>query len=86
MKKVDISKNEWHPKEDLDEVIAAIKKFAKTDYHNPDRWSWIRNTECKYVGLRFDMRDGAFVIYDRKDERILLSDVEYQYKEEDGDK
>lgn len=34
------------------------------------KWSWVENTECKYVELRIDMRDGGCIIKNRRDERI----------------
>lgn len=43
-------------------------------------WSWARNWDCKYINLRFDMRDGGFVLTNSKDERICLEQLKWQYQ------
>lgn len=69
-----INANFWD--ENLDEVIATIKEFSC----EKATWSWIKNMDCKYVKLTFDMRDGAFVIINKNGERISLAGLKYQYK------
>lgn len=70
-----IEANIWE--KNLDEVIDFIKWASKKGEHN---WSWTgsKNWECKYISLRFDMRDGAFVILDRSGKRITLEELKYQ--------
>jgi len=43
-------------------------------------WSWSRNWDCKYINLRFDMRDGGFVLTNNKGERICLEQLKWQYQ------
>jgi hypothetical protein len=63
---------EWET--NVDEVLAFIKK-ASADH---TFWSWVKNSKCKYVSLRFDMRDGAFVILDRDKNRITFDELKGQ--------
>jgi hypothetical protein len=46
------------------------------------RWSWAYNSDCKYVDLRIDMRDGGFVMTNRKGERINLEQLLWQWRSE----
>ena len=88
MKPVEIEENQWHPSEDLDEVVNFIKLASSDPQYNSEGnhipgktyWSWIKNSKCKYVSIRFDMRDGAFVICDKDGNRINFSDLKYQYE------
>jgi len=68
--KEDIRKNSWEEKSDIQEVIQFIQD-------NND-WTWLKNSQCKYISLRFDMRSGHFVILDRTGERITLEQLKYQ--------
>lgn len=43
------------------------------------RWSWHRNTRCKYVSIKFDTRVGAFRIQDRDGIDITIDELLYQY-------
>lgn len=43
-------------------------------------WQWIKNSRCKYIELRIDMRDGGFIIKDRDGKRISFDQLKYQYK------
>lgn len=60
----------------IDEVMKVIQKSRK---HNLS-WGWYRNTKCKYISLRVDMRDGHCVLMDREDNVITLEDLQYQYR------
>ena len=44
-------------------------------------WHWFKNTKCKYVELRVDMRDGGCIIKDREGKRIDPKDLAFQYGE-----
>lgn len=70
--KAKIERNEWET--NIDEVLAFIKEAAADHV----KWSWIKNSKCKYVSLRFDMRDGAFVILDRDKNRITFGELKSQ--------
>lgn len=91
MKKVNIDANQWHLRDDLDELIAFIKEaskekiFTKEGGYVPGEkyWSWAKNMKCKYVSINFDMRDGAFTLRDKDGNRIHLEDLKYQYGDED---
>ena len=67
-----IEDNIWET--NLDEVIAFVKE-ASQDH---TKWTWLSNSKCKYISLRFDMRDGAFVILDRDKNRITFEDLKKQ--------
>lgn len=42
------------------------------------RWSWVRNSPCKYLELRLDTRDQRCLIYNRDREAITLQDLRRQ--------
>ncbi len=71
----------------LQEVIDFIKEASGERTYTPggDRiggklyWSWVKNPCCKYVGIRIDLRNGAFVILDRDGQRISLEQLKYQH-------
>jgi hypothetical protein len=46
-----------------------------------DEWTWSLNSQCKYIDLRIDMRDGACLIK-AKGERISPERLAWQYSEE----
>lgn len=73
-----VEMNMWHDRSELDKVIETIKKLSDESDDNP--WSWAYNHECKYVDIRFDMRDGAFTLMNQNRERICLEQLEWQYK------
>jgi len=84
-----VSRNVWET--NFDEVIEFIKKASDTKPWMPDgntlkpgaiSWSWARNHQCKYVGLRIDMRDGGFVILNRDGQRISFEQLKWQYRSE----
>ena len=72
--------NSWD--ENLDEVVATVKELSKEDDFT---WSWARNWSCKYISIRIDMRDGAFVLVNGEGERISLDQLKYQYNGEDDE-
>lgn len=73
--KEEIMKNRWERKEDIDQIINFVKEFATKDNHD---WSWVKNWNCKYFSIRFDMRDGAFIIKDGNGNRITFEELKYQ--------
>lgn len=42
-------------------------------------WHWYKNSRCKYVELRVDMRTGHCIISDRYGKRIDPRDLAFQY-------
>lgn len=68
-----IKQNRWLI--NLDETIEVIKRLAK----DRSDWSWVKNTQCKYIQLRIDMRDGGFVLLNRNGNRISLKQLQWQY-------
>lgn len=64
--------NLWDHVEDFLKVYNKMKN---------KKWSWIRNSKCKYVELRIDMRDGGCLIMDRDGNRINPEDFAFQYGE-----
>ena len=73
---------------DLNEVIKTINELTEgSDKFDWDKnWMWIRNGRCKYISIRIDMRDGAFVLVDRDGERISLEHLKFQYDYKDESK
>jgi len=65
---------------DIEEVLKVVNKSRDRSDHS---WRWPANTECKYVNLTIDMRDGHCLIRDRHNKEIELKDLEYQYKGEE---
>ncbi len=43
------------------------------------RWMWWRNTKCKYISIRIDMRDGHCVLRDRDDNIISIEGLKEQH-------
>ncbi len=81
-----ISGNKWHDREDFDAFVTVIKRLSEEPRwengsyaEGSNRWSWARNTSCKYVCLRIDMRDGGFNLTDDQGERISLKMLAWQY-------
>ena len=56
----------------LDKVVQVVSKSLNNE------WSWVRNTSCKYITLRIDMRDGKVLLMNREGEEIELHELEYQ--------
>ena len=48
---------------------------------NDPRWSWYRNSPCKYVELRIDTRTMDCLISNRDGHRITLKDLSRQLDE-----
>lgn len=64
----------WYP---LNEVMDVIQSGGQDG-----TWKWYRNTACKYVELRIDMRDLKCLIRNAKGEFISLDQLKYQYTSE----
>lgn len=62
----------WEP---VERFLAVLTKARK---HNGE-WEWARNSRCKYVNLRVDMRDGHCVLADRDAVPITFDELEYQF-------
>ena len=48
----------------VDDALAVIE-LARAG-----KWNWCENTQCKYIELRIDMRDGGCIVKDREGKRI----------------
>lgn len=46
------------------------------------QWSWVKNTRCKYVDIKFDTRRGAYRILDRDGNPITFEELCWQYSGE----
>lgn len=74
-----VNANIWHDREEFDTFIAKIKSLSNEN--DPDRqWCWAYNSECKYLDIRIDMRDGGFILTNRTNKRINLAQLEWQYE------
>jgi len=56
----------------LDRVLEVVKAARE------GRWCWSRNSRCKYIELRIDMRDGHCQIRDRNGNLIDLVALQRQ--------
>ena len=83
-----VNKNKWHDASELPRYLEAIKKFSSPRTYDgkefSNTWSWSRNWNCKYIELRFDMRDGGFVLLNDLKERICIEQLEYQWNSDEG--
>jgi len=66
----EIEANIW---DDSEEVFSTIRNLL-----NVRTWWWSRNSKCKYVSVRIDMRDGNCILSDRNGKRISVEDLKYQ--------
>lgn len=60
----------------LDVVWETVKRSLSGE------WSWCRNTACKYIDIRIDMRDGNCIIKDNTGKRIGPAELRRQFGEE----
>ena len=58
--------------------IVDIGKAVTTALKDKE-WSWAKNTRCKYVSIRIDMRNGGAILVSRGGERISIEQLQYQY-------
>jgi hypothetical protein len=65
----------------LADFLATFNR-AMLPYGDPAKWTWGRNTRCKYVDLRIDMRDGGCIIRDREGRRITPAQLAWQWSRE----
>jgi hypothetical protein len=72
-----IEHNFWEKPNTLQEIVDFIKENANRD----SEWKWLWNSECKYIDLRIDMRDGGFTL-SAKGKRISLNQLKWQYSKE----
>lgn len=57
----------------VDDVLAVIEKARRGE------WGWVGNSQCKYIEVRIDMRDGGCILRDRDGTRISPSDLARQH-------
>ena len=74
-----VNRNSWHDREELKGFIDTIWNQSQ-EYSESNEWTWSRNWDCKYVNIRFDMRDGRFTVTNVKGKRINLEQLKWQYK------
>lgn len=89
-----VARNSWHPKEEFDSFVDFIKTNAyekvlsgplivpigtPEELKDP-KWSWAYNSDCKYVTLHVDMRDGGFTVMNQNGDRINLDQLKWQWK------
>ena len=60
--------------ENIDEVIKVLEKMKR------EEWTWMKNSRCKYLNLRVDMRDGHCVIKDRNGLPINIEELNFQFE------
>ncbi len=63
----------------LSDVLPILLRIAGNHFAE---WTWSKNTQCKYVDIRIDTRDGGFVtLRDRDGNLMRIEDVAYQYED-----
>jgi len=67
--KLPLPANRWV---NVDEALKIIRDT---------RWCWARNSECKYIKLWVDTRDGHCIISDRNGKEITLRELSRQCDE-----
>lgn len=70
-----IQKPQWIPLALVMEVVADSKR---------DKWDWFKNSKCKYIELRIDMRTASCLIRDRDGNPITLEQLQFQYGKEEA--
>jgi hypothetical protein len=64
----------------MNQIVATTSQLASFLSRVAERrWTWARNSRCKYVTLKIDTRTGAFEILDRDNRQITLEELEHQY-------
>ena len=49
------------------------------DVLNDPEWEWWRNSKCKYLVIRLDMRDGKCLISDRNGKPLTVEELKAQF-------
>lgn len=75
-----IQRNSWH-NAGVEELFSLVKEVVQKSKNHD--WLWICNSECKYVEIRVDMRNGGAVLCNRRGLRISPDQLKYQYKGEE---
>lgn len=65
--------NIWTPREEAQDYLDRVMLLSG----QTTGWHWSRNWDCKYVTLRFDMRDGGFIMM-AGGQRISLAQLTHQ--------
>lgn len=86
-----VERNEWHDRSEIDKFVEIIKRLSAESVWDDkggkipgkDYWSWAYNPDCKYIDLRFDMRDGGFVMRADEEGRISLDQLQYQWTDDE---
>ena len=71
---------QWIHSDYLDKILGIVKKSRDTGLlRSREGWIWTKNSRCKYIDIRIDMRDGDFVLFDRSGQRISIEELEKQH-------
>ena len=63
-------------------LIERVVEIAKQNRGDDGYWSWVMNTDCKYLNIRVDMRDGGCIVTDREGKRVGIDALNWQYSKE----
>jgi hypothetical protein len=75
--------DKWDNIKDIFPLLEIIRK--KKSAFDMDKWTWLKNSRCKYIEIRIDTRDGGCIIRDRDGNRISPKQLMYQYSENNPD-
>jgi len=64
------SQPEWIPVTSVIKILKSLKTKG---------WCWSRNSKCKYIEIRIDMRDQNCILKDRDGNFITLKQLEEQF-------
>jgi hypothetical protein len=79
-----IETNTWEEPSELKGLFDFVLIASEEGLICNRAWSWTKNSECKYIDIRIDMRDGGFILRNRDGKRIELKDLKFQYGDTDG--
>lgn len=66
-------------------IIKRADQIEEKKEKKDEDWCWSKNWNCKYVNIRFDMRDGGFIMTNDKGKRINLDQLKWQWRSLDKD-
>lgn len=68
-----VEENIWENPDTLSKCFDEIKTMICGE-----GWTWVKNTQCKYIDIRIDMRDGEYILKDRGGNRVSLERIKWQ--------
>lgn len=70
-------KKDWEP---CGPIFDALKQTIEDSKNFKWHWAYTFESECKYIDIRIDMRDGHCLLFNRDHEQIDLEDIRKGYE------